>query len=264
MQKFVILAIVAAVLALLAPVHADSPAVQTLQVQVGQLSQFLSSLSAQLKLAVWEAEVRQAQATYNFHLDRLFDIACLNFSVPANAAALDDHLNLLMDSFCPDFTTWTAAVPGFANGSVTKVSSAPANAMGYAATRATYKAITQSGTFGCGSQHNVMNPVITFDSDDQGRPLATLTGRLWQFAIFGSGSWSDIMGWYDNDWTLENGQWCMSRFFAANDIIVVRGIPTAVPYNVGGPVPEDSNIFQFAAGTDQLPPLPRVIPDYVA
>ena len=233
-------------------VRADSPAVQTLQVQVSDLIQDMAQMSARLKLTAYEAQVRQAQAVYNFHLDRLFDISCLNFSVPANAARLQDHLDLLMESFCPDFGTWTAAGPGVANGSVTQIVNVPPSAIGFAATRATYQGITAGGVFGCGSQHNVINPVVTFSSDSHGRTVGTLTARLWQFALFGAtNTWADIMGWYDNDWTLENGQWCMSRFFAANDIIVTR-------------TPGDVNIYAFAQGTDQLPPLPRAVPDYIA
>jgi len=238
-------------------VRADSPAVQNLQLQVASLIQSNAHLAAQLQLLAYEPEVRQAQAVYNFHLDRLFNIACLNFSIPANAALLQNHLNTLMESFCPDFTTWTAATPGFVNGTITQAKNAPPGATGKAAVRATYQAITSTQhTFGCGSQHNVMNPVVTISHDAHGRPLATLTARLWQFAFFApTNTWADIMGWYDNDWTLENGQWCMSRFFAANDIIVARNLP---PNNV------DTDLFAFSMGSDQLPELPRVVPDYIA
>jgi len=247
---------VVCVLLIASGARADSPSVQTLQVQVATLLQSISSLGAQLTLINYEPQVRQAQAVYNFHLDRLFNIACLNFSIPANAALLNDHLDTLMESFCPDFGTWTAATPGFANGVITQAANAPPSAIGKAQVRSEYYNITaRQHTFGCGSQHNVINPVVTFANDIHGRPVATLTSRLWQFAFFApTNTWADIMGWYDNDWTLENGKWCMSRFFAANDIIVARNLP---PNDI------DTDLFAFSFGSDQLPPLPRVVPEYV-
>jgi len=221
--------------------------------EVASLAGQLAALTTQWQNLQWEMEVRQAQAVYNFHLDRLFDIACVAAS---NASALNANLNLLMESFCPDMNTWTAATPYVVNGVIQQLVNTPPAAVGWAATRAEYSTITTSGTFGCGSQHNVINPVITFSTDHLHRPTATLTARLWQFALFGStNTWADIMGWYQNVWTLENGKWCMSTFFAANDIIVVRDDP--------GNDNIDTNVFAFAQGTSQMPPLPTVVPSYV-
>lgn len=216
-----------------------------LHIQINALQAQLSSLSVQVKFNTWERQVRHAQSVYNFHLDRLFDISCVaNTSMDLVNAYLDD----LMASFCPDVGSWTAATPDYINGTITKLDDTPPEAIGLDAIRAKYLAITTKPTFGCGSQHSVMNPVITFSFDAQNRPVASFTARLWQFALLGT-KWADIMGFYDNQFTLENGRWCMSKFFAANDIIVKR--------------PNDFDLFSFAEGSDQLPRLPRIQPAYV-
>jgi hypothetical protein len=230
-------------------VRADPPWAITQQ-QWQLFQQQLSDLQALVQDHQDRNDVLEAQAAYNFHLDKFFDAAVNNATVQAPI------LDVLMESFCPDpiFKSWTAAGPGFANGQVTELVDTPPSATTKAGVRATYAGINAGLTFNGVSQHNVMNPIVQFSQDNAGRRTATLTARLVQNALFGpalGNTWADIMGYYQNVWTkLPSGKWCMSVFFAANDWILQR-IDTVNGDKVG------INVYQFSVGTNQLPYLPQ-------
>jgi hypothetical protein len=95
-----------------------------------RLREQLDALAAEVQINRWEREVRQAQAVYNFQLDRLFDISCISAT---NRSLVNRYVDNLMESFCPDFTTWTAAVP--APGK--KLVNASPSATGFAQVRQT-------------------------------------------------------------------------------------------------------------------------------
>jgi len=209
----------------------------------------LGTIEALLDLIDKDA-VREAQATYNFHLDKLFDISCTNNQTLVNA-----YVNDVMLSYCPDpvFTSWTAATPGVdpTTGKVTQLTNTPPAATTFAGVRNTYIGIVNGHTFGCFSQHNVMNSIVSFSTDSHGRRTAKFTARLVQNALLGQYNlFADIYGYYQNTWTKLNNNWCLSKFFSANEAIVVRDLPNAQ----GQPL--DTNVFAFDYGTDQLPLLP--------